>query len=582
MDAALHNKDAVLMPCSPVRERPPALVPPSPRQKHRSRRAGQLPGVQVVAGQQLVTLAAAGQHEAKAAVTPGLERPWFERVMSRPPRDIRPWLEPDSCLKVTLQHPEDSLAFYQKELARRETMEKAGEHYTFEPLMASLRNMRLLTQNILDGQQFDQPLSQTDHDAFLELRTYIDRLIAEQAPYERTVRLALLMNCMQEVATARYLLPELRRKTPELFAYCHSVFNHLHPFPCFSAARKAPLKTEDVSLHQLLSCAWGDLNPNGEDEDRILFYDQPIFRQSLSDLLENRRILLYPAFAALDPADFCRIGHVPIFPLGMMTAHALNADGHMLTPLSFFRHDIEHTVSNATWKYLQSPLPLDAPHSRLLFRLRVLDDIPAALEPYRLERALEQVVFYLFHEATVAQVRKKMAAGSVLPLFQAIERIRKEEHLGWPAVYREIPDFQALLACLWVHRLYHHLLAHPDPVAADTRELTAGFVTRELAALHEHWCFMHRHQAALHAYFAARAHVSTPSGGHKLSTYKSRSPWAAHYLCETLILREQYNRHAGGPVDQTHLVYLDALHVPEERVQIAQVLGETPPHKVPF
>ena len=91
--------------------------------------------------------------------------------------------------------------------------------------------------------------------------------------------------------------------------------------------------------------------------------------------LDDERLLVCPSFEALDPEDFCRFGHLPVYPLGMMTRFALNADGQMMTPMQFMEHDAFHTDDAGIWRHLQSDRLLEPINSRLLFRQLVLDSL---------------------------------------------------------------------------------------------------------------------------------------------------------------------------------------------------------------
>ena len=506
-------------------------------------------------------------------------RPHFERTMPQPLCDIGSKLARDDFLKDCLQHPEQSQAFYDKEIERRQTMEDAGQEYTFEPLLTTLHNMLRLTEHILDNQQFDEALAEDDRAAFLVLKDRIKNLIDRQAPYKRSVQLAFMMTCMQEIVTARHIMPGLYSRFPDKLERFRQVsMTHCFEFtsrPEDSSGRDITTRAEDVSLARVLSCRWGELKPGGADEMRTLFAAWEEFRL-ISQWLDNRRIFLQPSFELLNPGDFCRFAHAQVYPLGMMTAYALNADGSMHTPLAFFFHDLVHTRNNKTWQFAKSDQLLEGAGSRLAFRQRVLDNIPTALREHQLDRALELALFALLHEYPPLRATALMATGSILPLLRAINFARRESLSSYDTPWQQVTDWQALLACLWVHRLY--TMVAENTTTDGLEQQAAQLVLEDIPALKAHLAFLERHHQTLQDHFLSRSKVSRGDDGQRWVTYTSHSRYAAAYPSDGhLTLLIDYHREAEGPVDNTDLVYFDTLHDPEALQQVAELTGEQPP-----
>lgn len=496
---------------------------------------------------------------------------WFEQAMSRPPHDISRHLKPDSCLKDTLQHPERSLAFYQQEVTRRKEAEAAGKEYTFAPFLPTLDNMLLLVQNIIHGLQFAEPLTDEDRQAFRMLQGHILDLIKDKAPYKRTVHVALLMSCMLEIATVRYAFPALRAREPRLFAKDPASSGRLMTFeftaqPTDGSARIIRRQTQDIALSEVLSCAFGGLNPGGPDEGLQLLYAQGEAAR-IAHWLENPALFLYPSFESLDPADFCRFGHLPVFPLGMMAAHALNADGTMMTPLRFLAHDETHTGNIDPLQLLAaSEHPMVGMENRLHFRQQVFESVPACLGKEPLEPALSLVIFYLYHEASIQTAREQLNEDSILPVLEMVNRIRRVERLGYPARYRQIEDWHAILACLWVHRLARRWTQGDRSAPRDDR-----FFQPDLLRLGEHWNFLQRHRQGLRDYFFAQAQSGRNAFGGKTYCYEGRCPYDVT-MTTSKILQEEYNTEAAGLVDNTDMRYFEGLLDPDERRRMAQAV----------
>ncbi|MCY4471821.1 MAG: hypothetical protein OXC07_03240 [Kistimonas sp.] len=512
------------------------------------------------------------QASAQAQVSTDVQGPWFEQEMPAPTHHPDPALLEDRLLKKTLQDPVRSLPFYQQEVQHRRQTEDENREYTFAPLLVTLHNMERLTEHMLDDQQFPDPLRLDERHALLALRARIRELILLKAPYKRSVQLALMMSCLQEILTYRHLIGKLCTTRSRLVSQGRlEIFNFASRTPGAGAPHERD--TDTISLQEVVSCHWGGLNPEGPDEKKQLFGYWHEGHTELSQWLNNRDLILHPSFEPLDPEDFCRFGHLPIYPLGMMTAYALNADGFMHTPLKFLAHDAGHISSNSTWLHLTGELPLEAPHRRLLFRQLVLDQLPPALHKWQLDRALVLALFYLFHESTLVNARQEMNASGFVPLLNAVNRIRREHRCDYPAPYQDIPDLQAVMACLWVHCLYAQLRHSPVHSSHMFDRLSTHFVQRELPVLLEIWRFFEQNCQALQHHFLSLADVCSCGNGQLEFRYKSGSALARHYASGTLSLLTEYCHHVQSRVDYTDVVFFDVLRTRTVREQAARALG---------
>ncbi len=162
---------------------------------------------------------------------------------------------------------------------------------------------------------------------------------------------------------------------------------------------------------------------------------------------------------------------MPVYPLGMMSDYALNADGRMRTPLGFSIHDVFHTNINKTWMHLDGMAALESIADRLRLQQAVRDGLPAAvLAEHKLERALELMVFYLFHEISVVSAQRTLENKAFLPLFRAICLARRQKRESYSYTCRAITDQQALLACFWIYRVYTHYFIY---LCTAARAMTA-------------------------------------------------------------------------------------------------------------
>ena len=524
-----------------------------------------------------------GREPGAVAVTQGLPvRPWFERLMPTPFQALDEPLATDPDTWDILQDPVRSVIFYREQLALRQEKEAKGEEYCFAPLQITLENMRRLTAHILAGRQFREPLTQEETDAFLKLQTQIEDLIAHKAPYRRTVQLAFVMSVLQELMVARHVIGSLRETQPKMFARRRCVQSEfLHEN---HEGQLRPRTTASIPLQEVFACRFGDLFPEGAPLARAsVLGEYNAEAAELLAFLDMPSLLLYPSFDALDPDNFCRFGHLGVYPLGMMTAHALNADGFMRTPLDFFNHDLIHMSLNASWKFLDESHPLVGVTGRLYFRQLALDCLPEALRRQQIEKALVLVLFYLFHETGVSSAKGLMASSSVLPLWQRLCEERREERYNYPLSYHQVTDIQALLACLWACRVHDHCKAYVagQQLAVPEAEVN-DFVGRGLPALLEHWAFFETHRDALHSWFLSKSEKwrsPRPDRGPTFM-YQGQSRYAA--ACPPsglMLLQTEKDPDAEGLVCHTDLIYFDTLLADGGHKQIASALGKAPPDK---
>ncbi|MCY4473310.1 MAG: hypothetical protein OXC07_10920, partial [Kistimonas sp.] len=461
---------------------------------------------------------------------------------------------------------------YEQEAQRRVDMERENKEYTFAPLKVSLQNMHKLTGHMLENKQFPQPLAGDERRVLARFQGHIKNLVALQAPYKRTVKLALLMGILQEIITVRHVINPLRKTAPELFSHRRMTTAGLECLDQSGVIRT----TTSMPLERALTCRWGGLSASGqqgETGDRIHEFQ---YAQELMELLENRQVFLYPSFASLELSDFCGFGHLPVYPLGMMSAYALNADGRMHTPLKFLIHDASHTCLNRTWKYLDGRGPLESIKSRLLFQQLVRSRMPAVLkEEHQVERAVELVLFDVLHEQTVRAAQVTLEKNSFLSLFQSNCRIRRSRHQDYSQTYRAVTDRQALLACAWVHWVYTRLRMGKGASGVLPDEQVSRFIRQDLPVLLEHQRFIDRHREPLHAYLRSIACVDT--GRHGSQTFGYQKPGTSS-TWDRLVLENTHDQEAGGEVRFTDLVYLEVLQSDVETARMQAALGvQVPP-----
>ncbi|MCY4473054.1 MAG: hypothetical protein OXC07_09615 [Kistimonas sp.] len=120
-----------------------------------------------------------------------------------------PTLEKDEALTGSLQEI-GSLSDIEKRLAERSRVERLDGEYIFDLLMPTLRNMRTFISHIREGHQFPEPLTDGERKALAWLAGKTQALLDAQAPYRRTVYLAVALVALCEIITERQILAPLR------------------------------------------------------------------------------------------------------------------------------------------------------------------------------------------------------------------------------------------------------------------------------------------------------------------------------------------------------------------------------------
>ncbi|MCY4473055.1 MAG: hypothetical protein OXC07_09620, partial [Kistimonas sp.] len=237
----------------------------------------------------------------------------------------------------------------------------------------------------------------------------------------------------------------------------------------------------------------------------------------LFSAIYDNTLFVIPSFQELGLNDFCRFGHLRVYPIGMTTTYALNADGLMMSPLKFLMHDIGHmsALMMHTTEYArlrpprsQGELILRTWQRRLELRWLLLDQLPACLKPLKLDPALVLLLFNFLHEKdpdTGAPCLDYSNDGFAL-CFSILGRARRQWRAGYVEEYQSVTDTQAARAALWTLCLYKcWQTADFKALTQQQREACAGdFEKRERPRLEKHLAFIEKHRGTLRQLFADR------------------------------------------------------------------------------
>ncbi len=490
-----------------------------------------------------------------------------------PHPEYEPDLDCDAALGDWLQKP-GSIDFIRSQLAerRKAIAEDKADSFTFEPLMTTLGNMKKFVCHIGSGRHFgaDQPLTDSDRTALDWLEKRADVLLKQKAPYALTVHLAFAFLAVYEVMLGKRVTVPRDRDGGCRWRYTLS-------------ARQP---------HEITAYRWGGNNTTGP-KSRQELYDRVSLcgiDMALGRLLHQTHILLYPSFQPLGIGDFCGFGHLPVYPIGMMTNYACNADGVMYGPLQFAMHDIGHAGILNLVEVSDSParvmLPTDAMRSsehRLILRQMLLN----ASSPVDLKPGLRILQFHLLHETIPEMAAKRLENDNLAfprclkVLLDALRRRRA----GYPPDDLKMSDTQAARAALWGARLLCHWRAAGfKPLSQAQLDLCAGtFETQDGPLLQQHLDFIARHRGSLRQMFIGgySQQIKDKERHYRSETAFGRGIGAPS--CGRMTLFDSIDSDAGlCHVDNIDLAYFVALTSSAMRSEMQQCTGAELPDGIVF
>ncbi len=400
--------------------------------------------------------------------------------------------------------------------------------------------------------------------------------------------LAVALVALCEIITERQILAPLRSNDSQARAAEQSQIYSTFASP--------------VDPEIIMECDWGGNNPGGLNTTTHFCKNHAqstslerlfIALNGLFIAVYDKTLFVLPSFQELGLNDFCRFGHLPVYPIGMITTYALNADGAMMSPLSFLIHDIAHmsalvgcTGEHGRQRPSYSPgdRTLRTWQRRLELRCLLLDQRPACLEPLELDPALVLLLFYLLHEQTPndgAPCLNYSNDGFAL-CFSMLGLARREARAGLVEEYQSVTDTQAARAALWTLCLWKcWQTADFGALTQKQREACAqNFERRERPRLEQHLAFIERHRGALRQLFADR-HCIREGKGTPSDSFSIDSRYFKYRANSLPLFQIRHERSGLCHLDNTDLIYFHALSSPVLRKQMESVTGASLPPCLP-
>ena len=504
----------------------------------------------------------------KHAISPVLLKdPWLAWLNAKPGEGEDKVEAPDYVGQHT------PLDYIKAQLEERQRVEAAGGQFQFPPLMTCLKNMQAFIRHIREGQQFPEPLTATEAAAMARLEKETTALVEAQTPfYWRTLRLALSLMIACEVITRRQVLGPLITAQPELLSgYKVELSRSLKGF-------------NDQELMNALP--WTEALPEDAQSRQGLLLNRlgGTVRSLFVNNQDDEHLLLYPSFEPLTLEHFCRFGHMPLHPVGLITDYACNADGIMMGPLDFAEHDMDHKnrlrqVGRPDYQPCdQYEAGLCDPGQRLALRQLLLDQIPPCLAELQLKQALILLLFELLHEESPQEIARSVATKQGSVFFHCLERLTRALRQSWSHYSeddRRMTDEQIVIAALWAARVWEDLQATDYRLTREQlQERARLFARQDVPRLQSHLDFLERHRGTVRQFFISQC---------------ERRQFADGVLCFVIdmqpglsqgniaVFRSRDLESGLYHLDNTDLAYLTALQLLAQRQGLAEACCEPVP-----
>ncbi len=301
--------------------------------------------------------------------------------------------------------------------------------------------------------------------------------------------------------------------------------------------------------------------------------------------LHNPDIILYPGYEALDLEDFARFGHLPVYPLGMITNYGTRADGAIESPAGFYGHDISHISDNPIHKHLDGSAPLHSPRSRLNYRQSMLDKTASVLERHggNLKKVVVYGIFDVFHEFGHKWEEGKtiLDSDSFLRLFWSLKILRKRTLYMYPPDYYDLTDEDAWQGCLLVHRLHQYWISEgAEVLTEDEIEHFYSATFHPCAdALSTHMKIISDHKELFLSWF--KLQIRKNANG-LLSSYDGFKSVYCDFTHQLYVSGVSCFRYGSPAYSNADIIYLELIRNPVIKKEIEQALGACIPEMCKF
>ncbi|MRI31757.1 hypothetical protein EOPP23_01945 [Endozoicomonas sp. OPT23] len=369
----------------------------------------------------------------------------------------------DPAFKNIFQNGQKGLDWYGEKRAERKRLIDLGkgEEFSIPELRTTLINIANFIEVILNDRQFSTPLSYQEKKAIQLLKKDVYELIkSPKPPYLRTIRVTTTFTVMYDTlvyskVTKNFYAEKfnLRERFTEFNTISLSTAddNHFIFYEYDSSINLDTLYRHFMKLEEV----------DGYNNSSGRYYSIHALTP-LQSAFADERAILYPSFNPFDIDDFARLAPVPVYPLGLMSQYALNADGYLMSPLKFMLHDAAHIVRHAGYKHIDGNGPLESMASRLAFVQSALDSGSEHLDHHNdAKKAVELALFNIFHERCFISehsrrvcTRERLESESYDYLYSVMVYQQTKNTYHFSSTYRELTREGILAGAVWVHELY--------------------------------------------------------------------------------------------------------------------------------
>ena len=473
---------------------------------------------------------------------------------------------------------QDSLSWVLAQLQERQHTEAENGEFQFQPLLTCLENMQVFIRHIQDGLQFPEPLTEEEAAALARILAQTAPLVTGKTPYyKRTVCLSLSLMILCDIITDRQILDAARAQEDKTARHRRIGIRSLPEgrtdrARLLAALPLLPLPPGAPGRHEDLPLPWYSLT-----------------LRTITKTINDQTLLLYPSFHPLTIGHFCRLGHLPLHPVGLTTDYACDADGSMMSPLGFAEHDLGHmtdrcNVGYAThWAKDPKAALLKCHDKRLQLGQLLLDSLPDAPGWQPLEAPLTLLLFQLLHELVpVFVVQRINDSGSAFLFFlKLLAQARRDEWNSYTEDDRHGTDKETTEAALWAASLWKLWIDTGSQIDAVTpamvHELAGRFAREARPELQAHLAFLERHRGTVRQLFIDNSLIGCSSPGG--NCFETSAAWPQQH--SLTLFRYALPQTGLCHLDNTDLAYFAALHSPALCQQIEARTGDRLPGGAP-
>ena len=364
-----------------------------------------------------------------------------------PHPDNSPKLFEETAFESIFEVPDESVSWYRNEVKKRKEIEDQGGVYSLAVLNTTLKNMILFVDHILSEKQFKSNLTDSEREGFELLSFDLKALDDQKNPsYKEIVILSYKLTLLHEMSIYRRIIAPLEKpdvepvNNDEHDGYMEFKMNHHYVMSYHIFSNHLTHKDLYILPYEE-SCS--DCSVLGDSRFKAL--------------LDNQNVILFPSFQPIDIDNFARFGHIPVYPIGLMTDYYLNADGTMNSPINFYDHDMIHIDDHRGYEYVESRTELGSPENRQDFQHALAKSKKYFFENNEgVAKVFDLSLFQIFHENELENAKELYLSCNSSFLKLVLLQTQTEQSHHYSDNYNQLSRNDIEFGASWVFKIYKY------------------------------------------------------------------------------------------------------------------------------